>query len=324
MEVYSAIGPEQVTEGRLICRNCSNWFRIENGIADLLPSRLRGTNYQRFGARTERFASKHGLAAPEKNAGGQGSGAAGKTKPIGAFEDVDDYERRVVNSPYYLALDQVCFYDWMERNLSDRNLVLDVGCGTGRQCIPLAERHIRVIGIDVDEDMLEEASRKVGARKLERFVDLIVADGERPPVKKNSFSACVLYGVLHHLSEKRGAVANAGAKLEDGGFMYSLDPHKGPARFVFDFLMKVWQLYVEEASEDPLINEAELLEWMTDAGLEGAVRLSTYLPPHVFIFGFKGNVWLLRMTDRIFRSVPGLRNIAGVITFEGRKRTASS
>lgn len=321
LEVYSSLNDGQVVEGRLNCPKCSSWFRVENGIVDLLPMSLRQKNYERFMLKNERFAEKYGLSFSKSKDTSQAKAPAGKTKPIGAFEDVVDYDRRVVNNPYYKALDRVAFYDWMERNLSAQHLVLDIGCGPGRQCIPMAERNIRTVGIDIDEDMLIVAAKKVGEKSLGKMVDFIIADGENPAIKQQSFTACVLYGVLHHLSDKPRAIFNASAKLIPGGCIYSLDPHKSSVRFIFDFLMRVWQLYIEEADEDPLITEDQLYEWMRYAQIEGKVELSTYLPPHIFLVGFSANVFLLRLTDRIFRHLPGIRNIGGVITFEGRKAT---
>jgi SAM-dependent methyltransferase len=322
LEVYLSLEDGQIVEGRLDCPKCSSWFRIENSIVDLLPMQLRRKNYERFVVKNERFAARHGLLLPKAEDISQETTPVGnKTKPIGAFEDVVDYEKRVVNNPYYKALDRLAFYDWMERNLGAQDLVLDIGCGPGRQCVPMAERQIRAIGIDIDEEMLGEAVRKIREKSLGRMADFIVADGENPPVKQNSFTACVLYGVLHHLSDKPKAIVNASKKLVPGGLIYSLDPHKSSARFVFDFLMKVWQLYVEEADEDPLITEDQLYKWMQNARINGKVQLSTYLPPHLFVAGFSANVLLLRISDQIFRHIPGIRKIGGVITFEGRKVT---
>ena len=321
LEAYSPQEGEQVMEGRLICTKCSVWFRIENGIVDLLPIYLRQKNHERFMLKNERFAAKHNLPLPSYGTRTALNETVEKTKPMGAFEDVDDYEKRVVNNSYYKALDRLAFFDWMQRNLTDQDVVLDIGCGTGRQCIPLVERNIRTIGIDVDEEMLYEAMKKIGGSPVTRLVDFIVGDGENPPVRPKSFTACIFYGVLHHLSDKRKAITNAASKLLPGAAIYSLDPHKSPVRFVFDLLMRVWQLYVEEADEDPLISESQLYEWMGNAQIEGKVVLSTYLPPHVFIGGFSANVFLLKFTDRIFRRIPGIRNIGGVIIFEGRMRS---
>ena len=167
--------------------------------------------------------------------------------------------------------------------------------------------------------MLMLVAKKIGEKSLGRLVDLIVADGENPPVKENHFTGCVLYGVLHHLSEKKVAVLNASSKILPGGLMYSLDPHKSFLRFIFDFLMRKWQLWVEEASEDPLITEEQIRSWMAKGGVRGKTRLSTYIPPHVFIGGLQANVWLLKVTDMAFSHIPGLRKAGGVIIFDGKK-----
>lgn len=319
LEVYISSGEDQVIDGCLVCLECSHWFRIENGIVDLLPMDLRETNVERFVLKNERFARRYGLTLTQFESAGWQTMLSDKTKPMGAFEDVPAYEATVVNNTYYRALDQIAFHDWVSRRLTNKDFVLDIGCGTGRQCVPLGGKGIRTIGIDIDEDMLALAGRKLTEKSLKGLVDLVIADGQNPPIKDNIFTACVLYGVLHHLADKRMAIVNASAKLIPGGVIYSLDPHKSPVRFIFDFLMRMWQLYVEEADEDPLIGEDQLYAWMKNAGIDGKVRLSTYLPPHIFVAGFSVNVFLLKISDRIFSRMPGLRNFGGVICFEGKK-----
>ncbi len=310
---------DQIVDGRLICGQCKNWYRIENGVVDLLPARIKHLNYDRFVLKNIRFAEKYGLALSVADELG-GSTPLNKTKPLGAFEDVVNYEKDVVNNRFYKALDETAFLDWMKRNLKTGNLVLDVGCGSGRQCVPLAEAGIRAVAMDIDEDMVLLAAKKLNEGSLSSMVDLVVGDGENPPVRDESFNASVHYGVLHHLTEKDAAVFNASRKVVPGGLMYTLDPHKSFVRFIFDYFMKVWQLWVEEASEDPLITEEQILSWMAKGGVYGKTRLSTYLPPHIFFAGVRTNVWLLKLTDGIFSRISGIRKAGGVIIFEGKKK----
>lgn len=313
---------DQVIDGRLVCMDCKNWYRMENGVVDLLPARIKQLNHDRFIVKDIRFAEKYGLSFPISGAPA-GAIPLNKTKPLGAFEDVVNYEKDVVNNRYYKALDQTAFLDWMKRNVRAGDLVLDVGCGSGRQCLPLAEAGIRSVAMDIDEDMLLLAARKLNEQSLSGMVDLIVGDGENPPVRNASFNACVHYGVLHHLSEKDAAVLNASRKIIPGGLMYTLDPHKSFVRFVFDFFMKIWRLWVEEASDDPLITESQIQAWMAEGGVYGKTRLSTYLPPHIFLGSLPFNVSLLKMTDALFSRIPGLRKAGGVIIFEGEKPAQS-
>jgi SAM-dependent methyltransferase len=56
------------------------------------------------------------------------------------------------------------------------NRVLDVGCGTGRHAIPLARAGYEVVGIDLHEEMLEVARRKVKGGMRVTFLQMDVRD----------------------------------------------------------------------------------------------------------------------------------------------------
>jgi SAM-dependent methyltransferase len=303
---------DRVDEGTVTCPECDHWYRIEDGILDFLPPGL-----SRSQARAD-FASKHGLALeapvplPQEHQ---------KAVQIEHFdEDPAVYEKHVVRSPFYLALDEVTFLDWLERSHATiRGPVLDVGCGTGRQSIPMAQKGLRTLALDTSEEMLRLARGKLRAEGLESLVDLVVCDGENPPVRDGRFGACVFLGLLHHLPDKDRALSNASQKLAPGGLFYCLDPHDSALRFLFDLLMRLWKLYDEEANES-LVSRAELRDGLARVGIRSSIRLSTFLPPHLFYFlGPRARVGLLRTTDRLFSAIPGVRNLAGVIIAEGVK-----
>ena len=76
--------------------------------------------------------------------------------------------------------------------------VLDLGCGTGRHTVWLAEAGARVMAADFSESMLERARRKVSAADV-RF---IVHDLHEPlPFDDASFDAVVSGLVLEHLRD---------------------------------------------------------------------------------------------------------------------------
>lgn len=304
--------PDVVDEGIVTCQECGSWFRIENGILDFLPPSLCGSDSYAD------FAEKHDLPLPERAVAFQ---ERQKTVQIEYFnEDPSIYESRVVHSPFYLAMDEVTFLDWLERN-HERicGPVLDVGCGTGRQSVPLARRGLRTLALDSSEEMLRFARRKLRAEQLDHLVDLVVCDGENPPVRNDHFSACVYLGLLHHLPNKELALRNASRKLMSGGLFYSLDPNASVLRFLFDLLMRVWTLYDDEANES-LVSRKDLCGWLGKVGIRNSCRFSTFLPPHVFyLMGPRARVRLLRVTDYLFRRFPGVRNLAGVIIAEGVK-----
>ncbi|MCS7481105.1 methyltransferase domain-containing protein [Umezawaea endophytica] len=91
--------------------------------------------------------------------------------------------------------------------------VLDGGCGTGRVGIELARRGVRVVGVDVDADMITAARAKAPELRWEH-VGLDVMDlGER-------FDVVVLAGnvIPYAAADVRAAVvATCAAHLEAGG-----------------------------------------------------------------------------------------------------------
>lgn len=312
VEEYEADG-EQVHDGRMICESCGTWFRIENGVADLLPAHLRRTDLY------ERFAARHGI----RNIGEiAAKGEDFKSSQIRFFKShVDEYEDSIVNHPLYPAFAEHIFLRWLDEHVRPGDWVIDLGCGTGAPCLDLAKRGIHVLGIDIAEEMMIVGQRRAFSQQLDGLIDFIVADAENPPIPDASFNACVLLGALHHLPDPAKAIAAAARKLVPGGGFYSQDPHDSPVRFLFDWLMKIKKLYDEEARGEPLFSERQLLDLMDAAGFEGRTQLSIYLPPHLFgLMSSKGAQRLLEVTDALFGHVPGMRRCAGYVIAQGVKR----
>jgi SAM-dependent methyltransferase len=181
-----------------------------------------------------------------------------------------------------------------------------------------AEHGIRVIGVDITEEMLVLGQQKAVEKGLDDLVDFVVGDAEAPPVREASFHACTMLGALHHMSDPGKVFAAAAQKLAPPGYFFSAHPHDSPLRFLFDWLMKIWRIYDEQARDDPLFSEEDLLGWMDAAGLEGQTRLTIYLPPHCFGFcSVPAALKLLRVTNVLFGALPCIRRWAGYVIAEG-------
>ena len=103
-------------------------------------------------------------------------------------------------------------YELVERAADLRGRrVLDVGCGTGRLSVALAERaHAKVWGVDASTAMLAVARRKVQGVAFKQ------ADAESLPFKDGWFERAVLWLVLH-LVDRPAVLGEARRVLGPGG-----------------------------------------------------------------------------------------------------------
>lgn len=79
------------------------------------------------------------------------------------------------------------------------NRILDAGVGTGRYALPLQERGLCVIGIDIAEKMLDQARGK-------GLVNLLRGDIRRLPFRSKCFDAALSIHVLHLVRDWRQAL----------------------------------------------------------------------------------------------------------------------
>lgn len=100
----------------------------------------------------------------------------------------------------------------LRRALRSGEVVLDPGCGTGWQAAGLrrAAPEVTVLGADVSAGMLARA-RAAGAGPL------LQADATRLPLAAGSVDLVVTRGVLHHLPDVVGALAEWRRVLRPGG-----------------------------------------------------------------------------------------------------------
>jgi SAM-dependent methyltransferase len=100
--------------------------------------------------------------------------------------------------------------------LDGRDLSLEIGVGTGRIALPLAERGIHLVGVDLARSML---SRLVGKAGGISALDLVAADVTQLPLADASVDAVLGCHVLHLIPDWRGALGEASRVLRPGGVL---------------------------------------------------------------------------------------------------------
>src|SRR5713226_6852113 len=79
--------------------------------------------------------------------------------------------------------------------------VLEIGCGTGRVLVPLAQAGFDVVGIDVSPAMLAIAREKINAADVGGRVELVLADALTMRLGRRFPLALVALNSFGHFSE---------------------------------------------------------------------------------------------------------------------------
>lgn len=140
--------------------------------------------------------------------------------------------------------DYAAFYDWENaRTVGRRDVafwrdfslriggrVLELGCGTGRICVPLARAGVPIVGIDRSAEMLAFARRRLRRSRLKGNLSLVRGDIRHLPFRRRARFDITLapYGILQSLLADRDLVATldavAAAVRRGGRFGIDLVP----------------------------------------------------------------------------------------------------
>lgn len=92
----------------------------------------------------------------------------------------------------------------------EHDLVLDAGCGTGRFSVELERVGARVVGLDIDMDMLAIAARRLAG-------SVVLGDIERLPVRDGVFDVAAAVTVLEFAPHPDRALAELVRVTRPGG-----------------------------------------------------------------------------------------------------------
>jgi ubiquinone/menaquinone biosynthesis C-methylase UbiE len=95
--------------------------------------------------------------------------------------------------------------------------VLEVGCGAGHLAMELAERGLRVAGVDASPAMVDATARHAQERGLAERVTVAVADAHALPFEPGDFELVVAVGLIPWLHAPETAVAEMARVLRPGG-----------------------------------------------------------------------------------------------------------
>lgn len=154
---------------------------------------------------------------------------------------------------------------------------LDIGCGAGRNALPVARLGWHVVGTDLSWPMLAAATARARDERLDSRCHGILAPMEQLPVRDRSVDLVIAHGIWNlarSAAQFRRAVAEAARVAKAGAALFvftfsrnTLPPDTPPVAgepFVFTAFSGEPQCFVTEAQLDAELGRAG---WLRDPGV---------------------------------------------------------
>ena len=113
------------------------------------------------------------------------------------------------------------------RSQPQRNLLLDIGCGAGRNAVPLARAGWRVAATDLSVPMLQAARRRAEVEGVSGSMQLCLARMDALPIASGTMDVVVAHGIWN--------LARSGREMRDAIREAARCARDGAALFVFTF-----------------------------------------------------------------------------------------
>ena len=107
--------------------------------------------------------------------------------------------------------------------VAGRRSVLDIGCGAGRNAVPLAKQGWLAIGVDLSWPMLLAAAERARTESLTRQLHVISAPMERLPIQSATIDLVVAHGIWNlarSTAQFRAAVREAARVSRPGAALF--------------------------------------------------------------------------------------------------------
>jgi len=147
-------------------------------------------------------------------------------------------------------------------NVKNKN-ILDVGCGGGRNSIPLAKLGAKVTGVDISSKMLDFAKNNSKKNKCLKNTNFILSSAWETNLPSNTFDKILLLGILEHIPEeyRKKTIKEAQRLLKKGGDLYIVINNKNS---FFLKSVKKWKKAKQNLSGyySGLMNPFEILSYV--------------------------------------------------------------
>ena len=159
-----------------------------------------------------------------------GAPMTGELKSFDRVADVYDATRAMPDDVAASVADAIAA---ILRQAGETPRVIEVGIGTGRMAVPLAERGVRMTGIDIAPAMLARLLAK------RRDIGVMLAEASRPPLRSGAFDASLFVHILHLVPDAEATVRATLTLVRNGGIAIAGgDDHRNSIRDEADTIIQ--------------------------------------------------------------------------------------
>ncbi len=158
--------------------------------------------------------------------------------------------------------------------------ILDIGCGGGLFCEPLARLGARVVGIDPSPENVEVARRHADAAGLK--IDYRATTAEDLAETGETFDAVCAMEVIEHVTDVEAFLRAAGRLAKPDGMFFAATLNRTLKSFALGIVGAEYVLrWVPEGTHrwEQFVTPAELEEAMEKAGLDPLARTGMAFDP---------------------------------------------
>jgi len=128
-------------------------------------------------------------------------------------------------------------------NPSEKELILDVGCGNARDIGLFSMIGAISVGIDISKGMIKEAREKIGKENLDS--EFLLDDATRIPFKNNIFDKVLCSETIEHIPNWEKTINEMQRVLKKGGLLVITTPNMkslyGLTKIVFNLFIKTFR-----------------------------------------------------------------------------------
>ena len=146
-------------------------------------------------------------------------------------EYVKDYEDWAKAQGRFSELEYKEGYDTVARLLAStakpQESVIDIGCGVGKWSTLLAQKEVRITGVDYLSSTIEQLDRVCQDHGIRSRISLSISDGFYLPFKNRVFDGATLNWVLSHIPVPRNEQFLKEVKrvVKEGGWLFISDSY---------------------------------------------------------------------------------------------------